>query len=54
VVFSTNKADHHDITEIVLIVAINTITLTITKNKEKTLFPAAYDTIFIFILLAIK
>jgi hypothetical protein len=28
-VFSTNKTDHHDITEILLKLALNTITLTL-------------------------
>jgi hypothetical protein len=53
-VFSTNKTDRHDIIEIVLIVAINTIIIALIQNKEKTQLPTSYDTIFIFILLAIK
>jgi hypothetical protein len=31
VVFSTNKTDHHDITEMLLKVALNTLTLTLNK-----------------------
>ena len=34
-VSSTNKTDHHDITEILLKVALNTITLTLTLNRTK-------------------
>ena len=37
-VSSTNKTDHHDITEILLKVALNTITLTLTINLFKV-FP---------------
>jgi len=32
-VSSTNKTDHHDITEILLKVALNTITLTLNLNQ---------------------
>ena len=37
-VSSTNKSDHHDITEILLNVTLNTITLTLLskRNLEKT------------------
>jgi hypothetical protein len=31
---STNKTDHHDIADILLKVALNTITLTLTHNRE--------------------
>jgi hypothetical protein len=34
---STNKTDHHDITEILLIVALNTMTLIITLYKLPTI-----------------
>jgi hypothetical protein len=41
-VSSTNKTDHHDITEILLKVALNTITLTLTLEsfecEKKKLF----------------
>jgi hypothetical protein len=35
VVFSTNKTDSHDITEILLKVALNTITITLTCKQVK-------------------
>jgi len=42
VVFSTNKTDCHDITEILLKVAINTITLTLPTQSRKKLTCKAY------------
>ena len=33
-VSSTNKTDHHELTEILLEVALNTINLTLNKNKR--------------------
>jgi hypothetical protein len=42
-VSSTNKTDHHDITEILLKVALNTIKQT-NKHKTKVLLPHGYVT----------
>jgi hypothetical protein len=35
VISSTNKTDHHDITDIVLKVSLNTITVTFNVNKNR-------------------